>query len=159
MSRYWKSGIWQIEISQELLAKYIDNYFKNIKIDNKSVIYNSNNELSVPFDNYTIYNENGVWKTKQGGQIPSDVIKDSDLNKDYIDKVNNKYIVKTSQDINTKQDKLVSGTNIKTINGNSLLGNGDISISGGNDWEVVDISDFIPDGSQYFIKDFNKTKY
>ncbi|WP_426605547.1 hypothetical protein [Spiroplasma endosymbiont of Glossina fuscipes fuscipes] len=159
MSRYWKSGIWQIEISQELLAKYIDNYFKNIKIDNKSVIYNSNNELSVPFDNYTIYNENGVWKTKQGGQIPSDVIKDSDLNKDYIDKVNNKYIVKTSQDINTKQDKLVSGTNIKTINGNSLLGNGDISISGGNDWEVVDISDFIPDGSQCFIKDFNKTKY
>ena len=31
-----------------------------------------------------------------------------------------------------KQDKLVSGTNIKTINGNSLLGSGDITISGGN---------------------------
>ena len=28
-----------------------------------------------------------------------------------------------------KQDKLVSGTNIKTINGNSLLGNGDITLS------------------------------
>ena len=31
--------------------------------------------------------------------------------------------------IDTKQDKLVSGTNIKTINGNSLLGTGDITIS------------------------------
>ena len=30
--------------------------------------------------------------------------------------------------INTKQDLLVSGTNIKTINGNSLLGSGNISI-------------------------------
>lgn len=30
----------------------------------------------------------------------------------------------------TKQDKLVSGTNIKTINGNSLVGSGDIPISG-----------------------------
>lgn len=31
----------------------------------------------------------------------------------------------------TKQDTLVSGTNIKTVNGNSLLGSGDITISGG----------------------------
>lgn len=34
-------------------------------------------------------------------------------------------------DISGKQDKLVSGTNIKTINGTSLLGSGDIVISGG----------------------------
>lgn len=33
--------------------------------------------------------------------------------------------------ISKKQSKLVSGTNIKTINGNSLLGSGDLSISGG----------------------------
>lgn len=33
--------------------------------------------------------------------------------------------------LNAKQDKLVSGTNIKTINGNSLLGSGDLVISGG----------------------------
>jgi hypothetical protein len=31
----------------------------------------------------------------------------------------------------TKQDTLVSGTNIKTVNGNSLLGSGDLTISGG----------------------------
>lgn len=31
-----------------------------------------------------------------------------------------------------KQDKLISGTNIKTINGTSILGSGDITISGGS---------------------------
>ncbi len=40
--------------------------------------------------------------------------------------------VKAAYDLaNGKQDKLVSGTNIKTINGTSLLGSGDITISGG----------------------------
>lgn len=34
----------------------------------------------------------------------------------------------------TKQDTLVSGTTIKTVNGNSLLGSGDITISGGVAW-------------------------
>ena len=34
-------------------------------------------------------------------------------------------------DLTGKQDTLVSGTNIKTINGNSLLGSGDLTISGG----------------------------
>ena len=33
-----------------------------------------------------------------------------------------------------KQDALVSGTNIKTVNGNSLLGSGDIAISGNASW-------------------------
>ena len=37
----------------------------------------------------------------------------------------------TKTDIGNKQDKLVSGSNIKTVNGMSLLGGGDISIKGG----------------------------
>lgn len=36
------------------------------------------------------------------------------------------------QSLAGKQDILVSGTNIKTINGNSILGSGDITISGGS---------------------------
>lgn len=36
-----------------------------------------------------------------------------------------------SADLSSKQDVLVSGTNIKTINGQSVLGSGDITISGG----------------------------
>ena len=35
-------------------------------------------------------------------------------------------------EIKTKQDKLVSSVNIKTINGASILGAGNISISGGS---------------------------
>lgn len=33
--------------------------------------------------------------------------------------------------VNGKQDTLISGTNIKTINNESLLGSGNISITGG----------------------------
>lgn len=36
-----------------------------------------------------------------------------------------------------KQDTLVSGTNIKTVNNNSLLGSGNIAISGGSDTTIL----------------------
>lgn len=39
--------------------------------------------------------------------------------------------------INSKQDTLISGTNIKTINGNSILGNGNISIEGGSGGSII----------------------
>lgn len=39
--------------------------------------------------------------------------------------------VAVSEVIASKQDTLVSGTNIKTINGSSVLGSGDLTISGG----------------------------
>lgn len=39
----------------------------------------------------------------------------------------------TLRDWSSKQDRLISGANIKTINGNSILGSGDITISGGED--------------------------
>lgn len=38
----------------------------------------------------------------------------------------------------SKQDTLVSGTNIKTINGNSILGSGDLSVGGGSTITSVD---------------------
>ena len=44
-------------------------------------------------------------------------------------------------DIATKQDKLVSGMNIKTINGNSILGTGDITISGGGTNYITETTD------------------
>lgn len=39
--------------------------------------------------------------------------------------------------VNTKQETLVSATNIKTVNGSSLLGSGDIAISGTAAWGSV----------------------
>ena len=38
----------------------------------------------------------------------------------------------TKDELSAKQDTLISGTNIKTVNGNSLLGEGDIVIEGGS---------------------------
>ena len=38
-----------------------------------------------------------------------------------------------SKSVNSKQEKLVSGTNIKTINGESILGAGDIKVEAGNE--------------------------
>lgn len=40
-------------------------------------------------------------------------------------------VLTAHQDISGKQDKLTSGTNIKTVNGQSLLGSGDITVGGG----------------------------
>lgn len=55
--------------------------------------------------------------------VPDNYVTDEELNgKGYA----------TTAQLNGKQDTLVSGTNIKTINGNSLLGEGDITIEGGS---------------------------
>ena len=53
-------------------------------------------------------------------------------------------VAQLTKDVQEKQDKLVSGTNIKTINGQSLLGGGDITIEGGgssNDIYVFVVED------------------
>lgn len=39
--------------------------------------------------------------------------------------------------LDDKQDTLVSGTNIKTVNGTSLLGSGDVVISGGGSSPII----------------------
>ena len=57
--------------------------------------------------------------------------------------------VKSAYDLaNSKQDKLTSGTNIKTVNGQSLLGSGNITIEGGNsdaNVQAVDTGDVLDD--------------
>ena len=45
----------------------------------------------------------------------------------------------TKTELNDKQNILISGTNVKTINGNSILGSGDITITGSGD---VDLSNY-----------------
>lgn len=50
--------------------------------------------------------------------------------------------VKAAYDLaNKKQDKLTSGTNIKTINGQSILGSGDLSIDGSSSYPVNDFGE------------------
>lgn len=53
-----------------------------------------------------------------------------------------------SQVVDAKQDSLVSGSNIKTINGQSIVGSGDITISGGSsdaNVQAVDTGDVLDD--------------
>lgn len=54
------------------------------------------------------------------------------------------------QDISGKQDTLVSGTNIKTINNESLLGSGNINIQGGGGSSEVE---------EFKISDYHTTSY
>lgn len=83
--------------------------------------------------------------------IPSEYITEAELNsKGYLTSVPTEYVTETElnakgyltehQDISGKQDLLVSGTNIKTINNQSLLGSGNITISGGGTADSVDWS-------------------
>lgn len=58
-----------------------------------------------------------------------------------------KSIIANAQAIQGKQDKLVSGTNIKTINNQSILGSGNISIEGGGGSTVV-VDDALSDTSE-----------
>lgn len=63
-----------------------------------------------------------------GIQAKGDYLKENDLQDVLKDYAKNDEI----PDISSKQDKLISGTNIKTINGNSILGSGNITIEGGS---------------------------
>ena len=63
-------------------------------------------------------------------------------------------VLTSHQDISGKQDKLVSGTNIKTINGESVLGSGDIIITSSNVM-AVDTGDIINDATvEYTTKSY-----
>ena len=75
-------------------------------------------------------------------EVPSEYVTETELNnKGYLTSVPDTYALKSEiPDISTKQDTLVSGTNIKTINGTSLLGSGDITIEGGSG--SVDLTDY-----------------
>lgn len=68
--------------------------------------------------------------------IPPAVAVDSALSPTSTNPVENRAIY---AELETKQDELVSGTNIKTINGNSILGSGDLVIAGGQSITVFAI--------------------
>lgn len=65
-----------------------------------------------------------------------DIIEDTTKHISQLSDGTNTYAIKDAEarsELSNKQDTLVSGTNIKTINGNSLLGNGNLNIGGSVD--------------------------
>ena len=72
-----------------------------------------------------------------------DAIQDRSITKEKID----------ASVLDAKQDSLVSGTNIKTINGKSILGSGDITIT--SNVMAVDTGDIINDATvEYATKSY-----
>ena len=91
-----------------------------------------NGETILGSGNLVIQSGTSNWDDIQGKPQFAEVATSGDyndlINKPTIPDVSN---LATKQEIAGKQDTLVSGTNIKTINGNSVLGAGDITIQAG----------------------------
>lgn len=62
------------------------------------------------------------------------------------------------QAISKKQDTLVSGQNIKTVNGQTLLGEGNIQIEGGAEWDYTQLTAYNENSPSYGDNFFNTAK-
>lgn len=87
----------------------------------------------------------GATTSKAGVMSSADKTKLDSIDVDEIEKTIGD-VAALQTDVEGKQDTLVSGTNIKTINGESVLGSGDIVISGGGstDWNDITNKPTIP---------------
>lgn len=98
---------------------------QNIKtINGKSVLGDGNIDTSIPVDGALDANSQNPVQNK----AVSAAVARIDNN---ISTLGSNMSIISSR-VGTKQDTLVSGTNIKTVNGQSLLGEGDITIEGGS---------------------------
>lgn len=102
---------------------------KQDKIDNIESIIDGANKGATALQPESLKTINGE-SIIGSGDIEIEVGIDEETLKDYV----------KQEELNSKQDILVSGTNIKTINGESILGSGDITIEGGTD---VDLTNYI----------------
>lgn len=95
---------------------------------------------------FTLNNNNGVYALSLLDQINFD----TDINEFSTNAPQNKAICAA---LKAKQATLVSGTNIKTINGKSILGSGNIDISGSGGADVLKVSlyDLSPTSGTYTV--------
>ena len=121
-----------IDITNNVISNTITSYndlsnkptipTKTSELDNDSDFVSENNLSEVAFTG----SYNSLSDTPVIPDSTSELINDSN----FIDSTT------LNTALGTKQDTLVSGTNIKTINNNSLLGSGNINISGGSATDV-----------------------
>jgi hypothetical protein len=87
-----------------------------------------------PSDDDLIQRKAGVWTNRTPAQLKIDLsLTKSDVglsNVDNTSDANKPVSTATQSALNAKQDTLVSGTNIKTVSGNSLVGSGDVGTIG-----------------------------
>ena len=102
-------------------------------------------------DNLTSDSSTSVLSAKQGKVLNTNKIETSAIATSFgsttsDSKVPSEKLTKTELD--KKQDTLVSGTSIKTINNNSLLGSGNITIESGSDVDIVTSWETTPSDSK-----------
>ena len=153
--RYWrgtfKSGIKDVGLCNYAILGEYDNRNENTYITDKFYVNTSSLQFRKDdissLDDFkawlqNLYNNNNPVKVLSVRQTPQliDLQQDVDLRLfNGINEITNnktadmviKYVVNIDNVLNNKQDLLVSGTNLKTINNISLLGSGNIDIQGG----------------------------
>ena len=124
-------------LNQKADASDLNNYYDKGETDG---LLNNKVDTSTLVNDY--YNKNTV------DNLLDAKVDTSDLN-NYYNKTQTDTLLNqkaNTSDLNNKQDTLVSGTNIKTINNESILGSGNIDIQGGGtqvqaNWNETDTSD------------------
>jgi hypothetical protein len=140
-------------IDVDELNKYLADYVTEEELKNKNyatiTALSDKQDKLVSGDNIktingtSILGEGNITIQGEGGNIDlSEYITKTELDKKgYLTSIPSEYITETelnnkgyatTEALNGKQEKLTSGDNIKTINGQSILGEGNITIEGGN---------------------------
>ena len=116
------------DLSQYIKEQDLNNYYDKAEVD---VMLNNKVDTSTLNSDY--YSKNEV------NNLLNEKVDTSDLSQvaisgDYNELTNKPDLSQyaTKEEVNAKQDTLISGENIKTINGNSILGSGNIEIQGGS---------------------------
>ena len=116
------------DLSQYIKEQDLDNYYDKGEVD---VMLNNKVDTSTLNSDY--YNKNEVNNLLDEKADTSNLSQVA-ISGDYNELTNKPDLSQyaTKEEVNTKQDTLISGENIKTINGNSILGSGNIEIQGGS---------------------------
>lgn len=125
---YYKNGVKTNDVSGSF-------EIENVTILAQSFVTASASATNIDLDNYYTKEETDALIPDTSDfitAIPSEYVTESELDaKGYLTE---------HQSLAGKQDKLVSGSNIKTINGSSVLGSGNLTISGGSTPEKISLS-------------------
>ena len=142
----------QINDLQENLADYIGAFDNKADLDAYSGTL-SNNDWAVVLDDETHSNQcwRYIYRESTTSWEPQFMVNEKPLTQAQLNAINSgidptkvAQIATNTTNIANKQDALVSGTNIKTINNTSILGSGNIDIRGGGG-----------EGGKYYLYQFS----
>ena len=116
------------DLSQYIKEQDLNNYYDKEEVD---VMLNNKADTSTLNSDY--YNKNEVNNLLDEKTDTSDLSQVA-ISGDYNELTNKPDLSQyaTKDEVNAKQDTLISGSNIKTINNQSILGSGNIEIQGGS---------------------------